>query len=211
MATAQYSFSITVGGYSSSKSYVVSGDHPNAYEITLPVAHAVSSWVKTDADTAAGNLTSGHGQTSGTYDVYWTGGARYGVDVTVSTNALALDGGTGTDFPASATSTVVICKQVAINTAIDGDAVQLGYIKLGYLDEATVARGRLLFEDASGDDIADLDTSDGINANVTNVYNIANGDTNPFTGDPITVCHASHSNTAAAATLVISMLEDSTP
>lgn len=211
MATATYNFSVTVGGYNSSKSVVRTGDHPNAYEVTLPKAWAVSSWVKTDADTAAGNLASGHGQTSGTYDVYWDGGARYGVSVTVSTNALALDGGSGDDFPASAEDSVVVCKQVQINTAIDGDAIQMAFIKLGYLTADSDAVGRLLFEDADGDDIADLDEADGIMADYTVIYDVAGGDTNPFTGDPITVCHASHSNTSEAATLTIATLEDSTP
>lgn len=211
MATATYSFSISVGGLTSSKAVSRTADHPNPYEVTLPVAKALTNWVKTDADTAAGDLAAGHGLTTGVFDVYWTGGQRYGVTCTITTNAVALDGGTGTDFPASADSTVRISKQTVINTAIDGDAIAIGFVKLGYADEAASARGHLLFEDATGDDIADLDTADGINANVTNIYDITGGATNPFTGDPIVSCKATHSNTAAAATLYISTLEDSTP
>lgn len=211
MATANYSYSINIGGYTAQKNVIRTADHPNPYEITLNTAHAVSSWVKTDADTAAGNLAASHGQTSGTYDVYWDGGARYGVDVTVSTNALALDGGAGDDFPASATSTVVVCKQKQINTMIDGDAVKIAFINLSYLDSAAVGVGRLLFEDGAGDDIADLDEADGIVANRAKVIDVEGGDTNVFSGDPITSCKASHSNTAEAATLQIVTLEDSTP
>lgn len=104
-----------------------------------------------------------------------------------------------------------VSKQTQINTAIDGDAIKLGFIKLGYLDQSTVARGRLLFEDADDDDIADLDYDDGITANKTTVYDVEGGDPNPFTGDPITSCKASHSNIAEAADLLIVTLEDSTP
>lgn len=211
MAQAVYSVNISIGGLAASKSVVRTADHPNPYEVTLPVAQLLTSWVKTDADTAAGDLASGHGLATGVYDVYWDGGQRYGVTCTITVNAVALDGGTGTDFPATATATVRISKETVINTAIDGDAIEIAFIKLGYSDEAATGRGRLLFEDATGDDIADLDTSDGINANVINVYDIEGGETNPFTGDPIVSCKASHSNTTLAATLLISSLEDSTP
>jgi hypothetical protein len=64
-------------------------------DITLPAAKAVTAWVKTDANTAAGNLPAGHGFTDGKFDVYWTGGKRYGMDATIVTNALTLDGGAG--------------------------------------------------------------------------------------------------------------------
>jgi hypothetical protein len=211
MPQANYSYSINVGGLSASKSVTRSADHPNVYSVELPAAKAVTSWVKTDANTAACVLPAGHGYSNGKFDVYWDGGQRYDVDGTITTNDLALDGGSGTDFPASATATVRVFRQVTINTQIDGDAVKIGFIKLGYTDAATSARGRLLFEDAAGDDIADLDTSDGINANAPKIFDVEGGDTNPLTGDPIATCDASHSNTSAAATLEIATLEDSTP
>src|SRR5690349_24849788 len=134
MPQATYGFSVQAGGVSIQGSAVRTGDGTIGKEITLPVAFAVSSWVKTDADTAAGNLAGGHGQTTGTYDVYWSGGMRKDVPITVTVNALALDGGTGTDFPASGNTTVVVCKQVAINVSIDGDALKLLAIRSEYTD-----------------------------------------------------------------------------
>lgn len=204
---AQYGLTVSLGGVSIQKTINRTGDHANAYEVTLPVAWPVSAWVKTDLDTAAGNLAGGHGQTTGVYDVYWTGGARYGVNVTVTTNALALDGGTGTDFPATADATVVVCKQVSISTAIDGDNVALLACSLEYVDPAATSRGRILFEDAALDDIATLTLA----ANAPLVYDVTGGATNVFTGDPITSGKASHNNTAYAATLKLLSLEDSTP
>ena len=76
---AQYGMSMSLGGVSIQKSINRTGDHANAYEVTLPVAYAVTSWVKTDANTAACNLPSSHGQTNGKYDVFWPGGRRSGV------------------------------------------------------------------------------------------------------------------------------------
>src|SRR5687768_4853900 len=128
MPTAQFNVSLAVGGVSIQRGISRTGDHPNPYEVTLPVALAVTSWVKTDANTAACNLPGGHGYSNGTFDVYWSGGARYDVPGTISTNALSLDGGSGTDFPASADTTVVVCRQVTVNTAIDGDAIQVAGI-----------------------------------------------------------------------------------
>lgn len=207
MAQGRLGYDISIGGVTIQKTIARTADHANTYEVTLPVAWAVSSWVKTDADTAAGNLAGGHGQTTGTYDVYWSGGKRVDVAVTVTVNALALEGGTGTDFPASATTTVVICKQTTVNTAIDGDAIKLAALSLEYTDATATSRGRLLFEDATGDDIADI----AIVGNAPTVYDVEGGVTNPLSGDPIVVCRATHENTSLAATLKIASVEDSTP
>ena len=88
-----------VSAGSIAKNVIVSADQLIDVEVTLAAAQSVSSWVKTDANTAACNLAGGHGQTDGKFDVYWSGGRRYGVDGTIATNALSLDGGSGDDFP----------------------------------------------------------------------------------------------------------------
>lgn len=204
---AQYGLSVSLGGVSIQRAINRTGDHANAYEITLPVAYAISSWVKTDANTAAGNLPSGHGQTDGKFDVYWTGGMRYGVDGTISTNALSLDGGSGDDFPATANSTVVACKQVSVNTAIDGDAISILALSLEYVDPNSTAVGHIDMQDGGAATIEEIDLA----ANAPLVWDITGGATNVFTGNVITVSKASHNNTSAAATLKLLSLEDSTP
>jgi hypothetical protein len=207
MAVGRYGIQVTVGAVNIQRTISRTADHSNTYEVSLDAAKPLSSWVKTDLDTAAGNLPGGHGYTNGTFDVYWTGGARYDVPGTIATNALSLDGGTGDDFPTSGNTTVVAYRQITINTAIDGDAIGLGAISLEYADESLTSRGRLLFEDATGDDIAPLT----VTGNQPAVYDIAGGAANPFTGDPIVVCRASHENDSATATLKIVTVEDSTP
>ena len=205
---AQYGLSVCMQGISIQKSISRTGNHGNAYQIDLPVAWALSSWVKTDADTAAGNLAAGHGQTDGKYDVFWTsggGGRRYGVDGTIATNALSLDGGTGDNFPSSADVTVVVCKQVSINTAIDGDAVAITALNLEYVDPAATSKGHLDMQDVGAATVASVDLS----ANKPTIYDITGGDTNSLTGNPITVTKASHSNTTYAAVLKIISLESS--
>ena len=67
---------------------------------------AVTAWVKTSASAATCNLPSGSGLVSGKFDVFWSGGNRYGVTGTVVGNVLTLSGGSGTAFPASGNATV---------------------------------------------------------------------------------------------------------
>ena len=204
---AQYGMSMSLGGVAIQKSINRTGDHANAYEVTLPVAHSVSSgWVKTSDTVAAGNLTTGHGQTTGTYDVYWTGGMRYGVAITVTTNALALTGGTGDPYPASGNTTVVVCKQVSIATAVDGDAISILALSLEYVDPNSTAVGHIDMQDGGAATIEEIDLA----ANAPQVWDITGGATNIFSGNVITVSKASHNNTSAAATLKLLSLEDST-
>jgi len=206
MPSAQYGVALAAGGVSISKSVVRSADGSIGIEATIPVAAAVGSWVKTDANTAAGTLTGGHGLTDGTFDVYWTGGQRLAVPGTIVTNAITLDGGAGTDFPATANTTVVVSKHLSINAAIDGDNLKILGISLEYADSTSTAVGHALFEDSANDDIANID----LDANVPLIYDVEGGVTNPFTGDPITEVLATHSNTSAAATLKIVGVQDVT-
>lgn len=199
--------SLSLSGVSIGKNVVRTGDHPNTYEVSLPAGKVVTSWVKTDANTAACNLPGGHGYTDGNFDVYWSGGYRYGVPGTISTNALSLDGGSGTDFPASATSGVVVTKQVTINTAVDGDASQIFGLSLEYDDPNSTDVGHIDMQDDGDAQVAHFHMA----ANVPQITDIAGGATNVITGNPIVVSYASNGSSTAAATLKIISLEDSTP
>jgi len=200
MATGTLAVVGTIGGVTVAKTITETGDHPNPYaDITLAAGKAASAWVWTDANTAACNLTAGHGYVTGKADVYWTGGMRYDVDMVVSNNALALDGGTGDNFPANGNLTVVVCTPQQINTAIDGDAVRLLFIN-------STVRASVYFEDADGHSIKQIE----LTADNPYTYAQSSGDASPLTGDPITVCFASN-GTTTAGTLNILSLEDSTP
>ena len=206
MPSAQIGTSVSGGGVSIQKSSVISTDSASGVELTLPVAWPVSSWVMTDANTAAGNLAANHAQTNGTYDVYWTGGKRLGVGVIVTVNALAFEGGAGTNFPANATATVVACKQVAASLAIDGDAAELVATCLDYTDVAATSVGSLdcLNTAAASVELLDLE------AHVPQVWTAAAAKAK-FTGAPITSVLASHSNVTTPATLKVIVMQDATP
>lgn len=211
MPQASYGVTLAGGGVSIQKTVVRSGDHSNTFEVLLAAAKAVTAWVKTDTDTAACNLPAGHGYSNGNFDVYWqesgVNKVRYGVPGTITVNALALDGGTGDAFPASATSGVVVCKQVSITTAIDGDAVQIIGFSLEYPSASPTNVGHLDMQDSGPATIEEIDLA----ANVPLVFDIAGGGSNVFTGNPIVVTQASHNSTTDSATLKIVSLADATP
>ena len=204
MPTGTLQYNISIGGVPIQSTVSCDGDSGKTWggpqvPITLAAGKAATAWVKTDADTAACNLATSHGYSSGKMAVYWSGGMRYDVDVTVDVNALALDGGSGTDFPESADTTVIVCTHQQINTSIDGDNVSL-------FAANSKQRGHLHLEDADGDVIADIELA----ADHPYVWDSASGQANPLTGDPITVCYATNGSTTDSDLRILS-LEDSTP
>jgi hypothetical protein len=142
--------------------------------VVLTQPSAVTSWVKTDADTAAGDVAAGSPVATGKVDVWWNGGMRYGVDCVRTTNTLALDGGTGTDFPANGNTTVVVANQQQVNVSIDGDLASI----VGVV--ATVP-AHVHFQDATGGSVRALT----LVANEPDMWD-SNKATNPYTGNPIT-------------------------
>ncbi len=200
MPTGTINIVTSIGGKTVQKQITETFDHPNVYaDIPLAAGKEVTDWVKTDANTAACNLPADHGYTDGKFDVYWEGGMRYDVDGTIVTNALSLDGGSGTDFPASATEDIVVCKHQQINTAIDGDNILLWTVN-------ATKRAHVHFEDADGDTIRDQE----LLADQPWTYAASSGDASPLTGDPVTVCYASNGETTAGLIDILSG-EDSTP
>lgn len=173
--------SLSVGGRLMQRSVDKAGDNQTlvggtAAPVTLTAPKLATSWVKTDADTAACDIPAGHGWGDGAHnvDVFFAAGMRYGVVGTVSTNAVALEGGTGTDFPASADTTCVVALQQQVNVSIDGDLAKLVGVN------ATVP-AHVTFEDASSDVIRALTLA----ANEPDMWDDEKA-TNPYTGDPIT-------------------------
>lgn len=197
-----------------SQSVIVSGDQLIDLSVSLAAGKTVTSWVKTDANTAACDLPGGHGYSNGKFDVYWTDSGtekrRYGVDGTISTNALSLDGGSGDDFPASATSGVVVCKQTIINLAIDGDNVDI----IGFCIDVAASTGhgsRLTFFDAITAGGSAVGSGLYLSPNEPQIYHIDAGVTNPLTGSPILSLTASNGDATYSATLKIQGIQDVTP
>ena len=212
MPNAIYSVSLTAGGVAIQKAVTRTGDHPQGYEVPLPPGKAGTLSTRTDNDTGV-VTAAGHTLIVGDkVNVFWTSGKRYGMtvsavagnDVTVGTGAGEI--GAGDNFPAQGTA-VVITKQVSINTAIDGDAIQV----IGLLAETaspnSTAKAHVDMQDSGGASIEAID----LTANVPRVFDIAGGDANIFSGNPITVSKAANGSSTESFTLKIVSLEDSTP
>jgi hypothetical protein len=200
MPTASKEESIVVNGIPFGSVLSETEDGGGNREITLPVGKAATDWVKTDADTAACNLAASHGIVTGKVDVWWDAGCRYGVDCTVTVNALALDGGAGDDFPASAEDTCVVTQQVEIDFPVDGDnlvAIAIECNQAANLD----------FQESDDTSVYVL----SLEADATWSWFLSSGNTNNLAGDPAAKILASNSSATTAATLKIAYAYDSTP
>lgn len=210
--TLQYNLSVSGMGLNIAQSLNFTADGGTPREIVVPVGKAGTLTTRTDANTGTATLGSGHGiATSDLVDIYWdiagVKGVQYKVTVgTVSGTSVPFDGGIGDDLP-SAASAIVMAKRVQVNADIDGDEIELLAIKQHYDQVNETARSHVDFQDASNDEIAELDLA----ANVPLTYNVAAGDANPFTGDPITKFFVSNASVTNPAKLQLLALYDSTP
>lgn len=206
MPTGTFNLGGSIGGISFNKSISKTNEHPNPYEVPLPVATTVDTWVKTDADTGTATLV-GHSLTNGTYDAYWDGGVRYGCTGVFTDDDLLLDvTGYGDDFPANGTP-MTVCKQVEINTQIDGDTANMMLVLAEYANLSETSHCHADFQDVGSASIMALD----LIANEPSLWWEDNGSANPMTGNPITDCFASNGSADNVATLKIVTLEDATP
>lgn len=208
MPIATYGITMSAAGVNIQKTGSRTGDGLISREIELPAGKAGTLTTRTDNDTGIVTVASGHGMTDAdTVDLYWSGGRRYGVDVTATgATTISFDLGAGDNLPVE-TTPVVIVKQVAINVALDGDNIQVLGLSFEFASPAITDDGHVTFKDAAGDVIAQLD----LEANTPQIYDVAGGQANPFTGDPITNAYASNGCSSSAATLKIISLEDATP
>lgn len=208
MLTIQYATSLNGNGGTIGAAVSRTADGGGSREVTLPAGKAGTLSTRTDNDTGILTVGSGHGiLDTDTVDVYWNGGMRYGVDVTgVTATTISIDAGSGTNLPI-ATTAIVVCKQVQINADIDGDALVILGMMAAFAALNSTSKCHADFQDSAGDSIEAVD----LNANQPKAYDITGGDTNVFTGDPITKVMASNGSSSADATLKLMWLADSTP
>ena len=169
----------------------------------LAAARVGTLTTRTDNDTGVATLSTGHGiVTNDVVDVYWAGGVRYGMDATVATNAVTIDGGSGDNLPAQGTA-VTVTKQVDVEINFDGDDAQVVAVFYDNPDD-TGAKAHLDLQDSGDASIEEIDlvhnTANGADAGI---YDIANGDTNVFSGNRITQGKVSHDSTSAATLYIL--------
>jgi len=146
---------INIGGVAINSTTTRSEESAVTYSDTL--AAGTSGTLSTRTDDNTGVVTaSGHGlSVSDTVDVYWTGGVRYGMNVTaVSGDDVTVDAGSGDVLPAQATA-VVICEAVEINMDFDGDdmaMLAIGCNKRAHLDFQDSASASLFAIEITADE-----------------------------------------------------------
>ena len=209
MATATYSSVIQIGSINVNRTRTYTTDAEISVNPSLVVAQAGSLTTRTDNDTGTITMSSGGHTiaTGNTVDVYWDGGVQYGVTVgTVSGTAVPIDLGSGDNLPAQDTAVTVVVQQ-AVTCNIDGDNASLVVFYLVPSSDSDTTVAHLDMVDSGGSTILELD----LVAGVPRIYDIAAGDSNALTGNPITSIKASQAGTDAARVVKIAAVYDSTP
>lgn len=199
MATGTITSTANVGGVSASAQITRTANLQTTYDGSdLPAGKAGTLTTRTDDDTGVATLGAGHGITdTDTVDVFWSGGSRYGVDVTsVDGNAVSINVGSGDNLPA-ATTALVVTKQVTIDVDFDGDKVEMIVV-------SNSKRVHLDFQEGDGTSIKARDIPAGEGWS----WVASQGITNPLTGNPVGKIQAT-SGEATAATLKIGVLYSS--
>jgi len=211
MATVTHAQSISGGGVTIQPLPIArTNSGAIGLEDTLEAAKIGQLTTRTDNTDGELTMAASHGiTTAAVIDLYWTGGVRYGVVVgTVATNAVPISGGSGDNLPSNMTAITAVI-QKSINLAIDGDETDILAVILETNDKSVRTAAHIQFRDASNDEIAEVD----LITNVPQVWDIAGGSANPFTGDPITnlKCSQGNSTTTETYTLKIIGVQDASP
>jgi hypothetical protein len=168
----------------------------------LVAAQTGTLTTRTDNDTGVATLTTGHGIVNGKVDVYFASGVRYGMDATVSTNEITIDGGAGDNLPTQSDPITVVIPTV-VNVNFDGDELEM--IGVFYRNPSdTGAKAHLSLIDAGDAIIEEIDlVHETANGGLDAVWNIEAGDTNVFTGNRITDGTTSHDSTSAGTLYIL--------
>ena len=133
MPTGTLAFVMSIGGMAIKNNPITkTADGTVTREVSIPPGKAGSLTTRTDDGAGVITLAAGHGIAAlAVVDIYWTGGARYGVTIDSLGGAgdieLTFDDtptASGDALPAKDTA-VVVSPRVTVNVPIDGDAVEM--------------------------------------------------------------------------------------
>lgn len=169
-----------------------------SFEVALAAGKTGTLTTRTNDTTGTLTMSSGHGITTGQIiDLYWSGGARYGILVgTVSVNSVPIGAdlaGTGDVLPADETAIVACVRTVIGPLTLDGDNVSLAVFNLK--TSSSVGKGHVELQDVADAVVEALDlVGNEPQTVVQSDTNLANA----LTGAVITEIHASNGDTTAA-------------
>ncbi len=204
--------SVTISGLGGSISQATprTADGGSNAEVAVPHGWAGQLTTRTDNETGTLTMEAGHGITTGMIiDLYWEGGSRRKITVgTVSVNSVPIGAdnvGIGSNLPTNLTN-IVASPRVAFTCDVNGDELSLLAMQQKYAVTSETHDSHVQFLDAAGDAIAEID----LEPNVPRVYDVEGGDTNSFTGDPITNAVVSNGSPTADATFKMLWVQDTT-
>lgn len=198
--TIQTSVTATINGRTYSTDWSISGENVGGSSPTVTAAKAGTLSARTDNDTGTITGPSGHGVVDGDkLDVYWTGGHRRNMTVgTVSGTSIPIDGGSGDNLPAAASSLTFKVPQTEGEWAVTGANVKAIAAK------ATTYRGVVVVRQSNGTEIAAF----VIPAGESYVWSADSGITNPVTGATIAKATFSHEGADAGQEMPLVFLYD---
>lgn len=112
MATASVNSTVTTVGKSFVSRRTVTADGNVTKDPTLAAAKEGALTTRTSDSVGTLTMDAGHGLVTGRIDIFWSGGARYGVTGTVTVNSIAITGGGGDVLPADETDVTVMAPQL---------------------------------------------------------------------------------------------------
>ena len=201
MPQAQEQRSFGFPGYQfNDQSSAVEFESALAYTKALPALAAAQTGTlttKTDDDTGIATLSAGHGiETADVVDVYWAAGIRYGMDATVATNAVTVDGGAGDALPTQDTAVTVV-EQIDWEIDFDGDDAQIIGVFYRNPDD-TGAKAHVDFQDSGSAQVNEVDlVHETANGGCGQIVNVSGGDTNDYTGNAIALAKVTHDSQQA--------------
>lgn len=189
---------IGLGGKQFSESSSITGDGAIVHDVSVGSAEAGSLTTRTDADT--GVVTdddSSHSITDADLvDLYWDGGSRRGMTVTIVSGAdISIDGGLGDDLPVQDTAVAIV-----IPTELDLAVLGTNVVGIALYTES---RGQFVFHDVGGEELFKR-LGDG----VVWSWHENNGEVNPITGDTIIKALVSHDDVLAAKNMKVGVVYD---
>ena len=179
MSKATVTRSLVLNGHSYSVSSDITGDGNFQRDPDIGPALAGTLTTRTDNDTGVVTVGAGHGLvTADKVDVYFDGGQRRQMAVSVAGNLITIDGGSGGNLPLL-NAPVTLMKEHPEPFSVIGNNVK------ALAAECKTARGFVTFRDGAGAEIAFFDLTSVDTATWDNL----NGVANPLAGATVsTVC-----------------------
>lgn len=181
--------SVTINGVRYEQASTITSDSTELKSASVPAAKSGSVTTRTDDNTGVITMSAGHGFTTGQkVDVFWTGGSRRGMDATVATNAVTVDGGNGDVLPALSTA-ITAMVPTSVPMAFAGD--DLDALSVGC---PTAVSGWAVFKNSGGTVLASYQIPSGTRAKT---WATGLGITNPLAGATVATVEFSHGATSA--------------